>query len=77
MLVIDRGLRGSVHRTRPGTARIERLGAAYGVEAPGRRIELRRSSSCRPRAGEARRAGYWPQHDRDGDGIACEPWLRR
>ena len=21
--------------------------------------------------------GYWPQHDRDGDGIACEPWPRR
>ena len=20
--------------------------------------------------------GYWPQHDRDGDGVACEPWLR-
>jgi len=18
--------------------------------------------------------GYWPRHDRDGDGIACEPW---
>jgi hypothetical protein len=20
--------------------------------------------------------GYWSRHDRDGDGIACEPWLR-
>ena len=20
--------------------------------------------------------GYWPQHDRDSDGIACEPWPR-
>ena len=20
--------------------------------------------------------GYYPQHDRDGDGIACEPWPR-
>ena len=20
--------------------------------------------------------GYWPSHDRDGDGIACEPWPR-
>jgi len=20
--------------------------------------------------------GYWPKHDRDGDGIACEPWPR-
>lgn len=20
--------------------------------------------------------GYWPQHDRDGDGVACEPWPR-
>ncbi|MED5548073.1 MAG: excalibur calcium-binding domain-containing protein [Pseudomonadota bacterium] len=18
--------------------------------------------------------GYWPSHDADGDGIACEPW---
>ena len=18
--------------------------------------------------------GYWPTHDRDGDGVACEPW---
>lgn len=21
--------------------------------------------------------GYWPQHDRDNDGIACEPYPRR
>jgi hypothetical protein len=21
--------------------------------------------------------GYYPQHDRDRDGIACEPWPRR
>ena len=21
--------------------------------------------------------GYWPQHDRDGDGVACEPWRYR
>jgi hypothetical protein len=21
--------------------------------------------------------GYWPSHDADFDGIACEPWLRR
>jgi len=21
--------------------------------------------------------GYWERHDRDGDGIACEPWLPR
>jgi hypothetical protein len=21
--------------------------------------------------------GYYPQHDRDKDGIACEPWPRR
>jgi hypothetical protein len=21
--------------------------------------------------------GYYPQHDRDRDGIACEPWSRR
>jgi hypothetical protein len=21
--------------------------------------------------------GYWPDHDRDKDGIACEPWPRR
>jgi hypothetical protein len=21
--------------------------------------------------------GYWPSHDRDGDGIACEPWRPR
>jgi hypothetical protein len=21
--------------------------------------------------------GYWPQHDRDNDGIACEPWPHR
>jgi hypothetical protein len=21
--------------------------------------------------------GYYPQHDRDNDGIACEPWPRR
>jgi excalibur calcium-binding domain-containing protein len=21
--------------------------------------------------------GYWKRHDRDGDGIACEPWLPR
>lgn len=21
--------------------------------------------------------GYWPHHDRDGDGIACEPWRYR
>lgn len=21
--------------------------------------------------------GYWPQHDRDNDGIACEPWPYR
>lgn len=20
--------------------------------------------------------GYWPTHDRDNDGIACEPWPR-
>lgn len=20
--------------------------------------------------------GYWPQHDTDGDGMACEPWRR-
>jgi hypothetical protein len=20
--------------------------------------------------------GYWPQHDRDNDGVACEPWPR-
>ena len=20
--------------------------------------------------------GYWPSHDRDGDGKACEPWVR-
>jgi hypothetical protein len=21
--------------------------------------------------------GYWPSHDRDNDGIACEPWRGR
>ena len=21
--------------------------------------------------------GYWPRHDADNDGIACEPWPRR
>ena len=21
--------------------------------------------------------GYWAEHDRDNDGIACEPWTRR
>lgn len=21
--------------------------------------------------------GYWPRHDADNDGIACEPWRRR
>lgn len=21
--------------------------------------------------------GYWPQHDRDRDGVACEPWWGR
>jgi hypothetical protein len=27
-----------------------------------------------PRRGQL---GYWPRHDADRDGIACEPWRRR
>ena len=74
VLAVIAGALGIVYLNRPETSPMRPIPAAQ-------RMQLFSSCDAARAAGRAplrrEEPGYSPHLDRDGDGIACEPWRRR
>lgn len=74
VLAVIAGVMGIVYLDRPETIQPLPISAAQRMESFSSCDAARTAGRAPLRQGEP---GYSPRLDRDGDGIACEPWRRR